>query len=523
MTAMATSNLSAPHSRRHTSEGYLKRTLVPPLLLTLPTFLSGMGWMGNQIVMTDLAFALLTILMVVFIADEMLKFPRRFGLAGLALYTGVLMWFCYDYMTNWYGQPNPHLAAHYPPELIARAGFMHCLFVNVASFALLLPAWGRGVRLLQAIPEPTTTNTYFYLVVFAFLVGISPFFFAAGEPFSRAIYHETVGGRASGAQRTMGRAGNRNVNWGGYITQLIEFGKLGAILAVFYAMLVPGGAVKKAICWAIWLLWAALAFGTGTRGNLMFMAAPVVGLAFIKYQAHAAALFKKISPKAYMVAIPLGLIMLGVMQYQAYHRDRGFTGQELKREDLTKLSGNSMFSEGLRGYQRIPDRDGFFYDSMPGEMIVRPMPQTLYEFVIGPIPRALWQSKPVDPVWEWFNMIYLGTRQGREGTTISPGLVGHWYFRYGIFGVIQGALLMGWLAKMAERSLQTAQGRVITIMISLAVITWLLRTFRGWYFTTLYPIIIGGVLLYLLIKLQHMMAGTASQSIIQRNESGART
>jgi hypothetical protein len=144
----------------------------------------------------------------------------------------------------------------------------------------------------------------------------------------------------------------------------------------------------------------------------------------------------------------------------------------------------------VAGFRVVPDQVPFFCNSFPGEGAIRAIPDTLFWFVLGPIPRALWPSKPSDDAMVWYNQMVAGNN-GREGTTISQGLVGHWYFRYGLAGVIEGGLLVGWLMGVSERLLQAANGRPMTILAALSLAAWLFRVYRNFYFIELYGPIIG--------------------------------
>ena len=84
---------------------------------------------------------------------------------------------------------------------------------------------------------------------------------------------------------------------------------------------------------------------------------------------------------------------------------------------------------------------------------------------------------------------------GLEGTTISHGLVGSWYFKYGIAGIIEGGLLMGLLYSIAERTLNKGTGRPMVIMISLGLLTWLFRCFRDVTFPELWALLLGFMVL----------------------------
>ena len=163
--------------------------------------------------------------------------------------------------------------------------------------------------------------------------------------------------------------------------------------------------------------------------------------------------------------------------------------------ELFNVAGNSMFSEGMLAYYLIPETRPFFYDRFPGEALIRPLPDFVFLLVTHPIPRALWTSKPVDPLFQWYNVMVTGRGTGLEGATFSHGLVGSWYFKYGVAGIIEGGLLMGLLFSIAERTLNKGTGRPMVIMISLGLLTWLFSCFRDVTFPQLWALLLGFFLL----------------------------
>ena len=156
----------------------------------------------------------------------------------------------------------------------------------------------------------------------------------------------------------------------------------------------------------------------------------------------------------------------------------------------------------------MPDQVPFFCDRFPGEGIIRPIPETIFWFLMGPIPRALWENKPTDDAMVWYNKMVGGT-DGREGTTIAQGLVGHWYFRYGIAGVVEGGMLVGWLMGVSERLLRRANGRPMTLVAALAMAAWLFRIYRNFYFIELYGPLIGVLAFTLLVYVMRPFSGGA--------------
>ncbi len=511
------SDAALPAPRLATDEyGYLRRSLYAPLPLLIPVLLAGGSWMfGGLPWLTDMAFNVMTFVCMAYLGIELYKFPQRFGIGGIVLYGGTLIWFSYDYLTHWLGHTYFNPNDQYTGLVVAKAVFCHTLFVLMMSVGLLIPFHKPLTRLIHAIPEPHNSNFYLWLLIALFLVGLAPYFiFTEGGALGSIMADMTAGRTGSGARWTVGRTGNVNYSWGAYAAILIQLGQIGGQLAVFYALLVARSPMTKLFAWLVWGFWLALAFGSGSRGQVVYMALPAVALVYLKYQSYAAMLARRVSARAYVFTGVLVLMVLFLVQFQGYFRTVGYTSEEadITRISVTQLRGTSMFTEGVLGYALIPDYDDFFYNKTPGEMIVRPLPQTLFWFIVGPVPRALWTTKPIDPVWEWYNFSFTQGRHGIGGTTISQGLVGYWYFRYGLSGVIQGGLLLGWLMLIAERALQTCQGKPIRILMSLAFATWLFRIFRGVNFNSLYPILIGGVVLFVVIHMVNTASGTRPQN-----------
>ena len=505
---MSEARVSQPLAER----GYVERSVYTPLALVPAVLVTGFSWAaGGLPTVTDLGFLLLTLACLALLVVELVRFPRRFGIGGFVLYGGVLMWFCYDYMTNYFAQPDSIARTTFSPDVIAKAAYFHALFVLMMAVGMQLPVGLWLERALDRVPEPTWHGFYFYIMLAMLAVGLSPYVFFTNEHWYEALWKEFVGGRSSGAEWTVGRTGNLNYEWGAYIAQITQIGKVGGQFAVFYALLIARRPTAIVTGWLVWLFWLALAFGSGTRSQVAFMSLPAMALVFLKYQAMAAAFFKGLSLRAYVATGVLAVFVVFLIQFQSLFRNTSYVEAQLSDVSLTKLEGNSMFSEGMIGYDTIPRKKDFLYNSIPGESLIRPMPQTLFNFAIGPIPRALWNSKPVDPVWEWYNTAFLGTDDGTQGTTIATGLVGSWYFPYGYSGVMQGGLLIGWLMILCERVLQGARGRALVILLSLAMADWLFRQFRAMNFSDLYMLAIGWGLMASLILAQRALGGATGR------------
>jgi hypothetical protein len=489
---------------------FSERSHLLPLPFLAPVLFACASYMmGGVPRLTDFSFVLLTILSFCALLVELARFPRRFGVGGVMLFAGVLIWFCEDYFKRWFGLDKNTDFGLISAAVVSKAALAYAVFVFFMTIGLLLP-WGRLLeRVILALPEPTTSSFYAFIVVVTLIMGLFPYAFFTADGLVESLWRAITGGYGHGVRWTVGRSSeggnfNMNTSWGGYMTYLIDTGKLGGIVGVFYALLVTANPMGKILGWSVWAFWALIAFGSGIRGEVLMMMLPVAALLYLKYQSRAAQMFQMFSLRAYIFGgIILFLTLFGV-QFIALFRDRGYTVGDMSQVQMTDLQGNFMFSEGLLGFSKIPDEQPHFRARWPGEAVIRPVPDTVLKFFYGLIPRALWPDKPIDPVTMWYNKLILGDRwtQGNVALTV----VGYWYFPYGWVGVIQGGMIFGLLLGISERALRASDGRPLGVLMSLAFAVWTFRCFRGLNWTTLYPIVIGGIFLWILIRMQRAMS-----------------
>ena len=252
---------------------------------------------------------------------------------------------------------------------------------------------------------------------------------------------------------------------------MLQIGEGGAVLASFCMVFLNQSTFRNVLCATIWVLWLALGFGTGTRGEMIALILPIVCFFFVRYHVRAQELFKRYIMREYIVVLSFLIVATVLIQIQIRYRDVGFSNISLS--DISfKVEGNEMFSTGLIGFYYIPDHHDFFYDRFPGQEVIMPIPNFLFWAAVAPMPRALWTSKPIDPFWAWYNAVFTGrTTVGggqTEGTTIAEGIVGYWYFRCGIPGVIEGGLFMGWLLGLLERTIYNNNGRPFSFLAAAA-------------------------------------------------------
>ncbi len=476
----------------------------------IPLGLCGISYVsGGMPFFNDLGFLALTLLCSIFLLMEFFAFPRRMGVGGILVFGGVLTWFCYDYMVNWFGVDPRNLSQGDLTATMGKQTFYYCLFVLFMVVGLALPPWRWALRKLTNLPEPATPGVYFLVFMLVACVGFSAFLFST-DPLPITLMKVAFGPWLhTAANFTVYRTGNYNSSWGAYVAQLMDVGVLSGILGAMYASLIARDPFTASVGWIVWGFWVLEAYGGGRRGHLTFVVLPALAFLYLRYQMRALQAGGKYSLRGFVIVGILGLLLLFVVQIQGRFRNVGLGDDvDVSQVSLSKLEGNSMFSEAVPGFSRVPEMDPFFSNSFPGEGALRAMPETLYWFILGPIPRAAWNSKPSDPAMIWYNRLVAGTN-GMEGTTIAQGLVGHWYFRFGLLGTIEGAMLVGWLMGMTERILQGCNGRPASLLLALTLMSWLFRIYRNFYFIDLYGPLIGIGVFILFSRISRVFARRA--------------
>lgn len=463
---------------------------IVPLCFFLLSYLS-----GGISVLNSAGMLFLLGLVTAGLINEIWNFSTRFGVGGFVLYGGTFIWLLHDYLTHYLAEA-PEVYG-YNTWAVTKASVSVGLFYTFASIGLNLTI-GRKVErfFIKLWPEARSTNLLYAVAVAAFLFGISPYFLFTRVPFYEAMYLDFVKGYSDqGSHWAVGKSGgNINFNFGAYIAQIFDVGALGALLAVFLVCMRRMGAIATVAALAMLSFWVMRSFGGGARGHVIYLALPVLGAFFMRQHIMAAWRGKRFSGAAYIVLISALVTILITGIYQASLRSRGFSDILSFELSEFQIAGNTMFTESLDGYMVIPEASQPFYNRWPLEGVIRPLWDFCYWFVIGPIPRALWTSKPVDGVWLWYNELLMRQSLSGDllvGTNITQSYPGHFFFRYGFAGVVQGGLIFGLLAGIAERILKSSRGRILSMLFALGLTTWLFRCFRSPDFQNLYPVFIG--------------------------------
>jgi hypothetical protein len=480
------------------------RSIFIPIAFLLPVILSAVSWFsGGLALLSDTSMLIITILCAALLFVELLHFGTRFGIGAIVLYGGVLIWFCHDYLFNWFLHDFNIEYPAYPgvtAQLISRVVFFHCVFIELMVIAFRIPVGRWAERLVTAVPEPADERFYLWIVSIFFIFGLSAFLFST-ESFPIAVLKVPFQQWVGPVEFTVSRTGNMNYNWGGYVAQIIQMGEVGGLLGAAYALLVARGWLGRFFGLGVWAYWTADVLPTGRRGYLAFMLLPFVGMVFLKYHAQAAAQLRRRNLRALLVLGVLCICVWGAVARETAIRSGDDSIQWFR------VAGNSMFSEGLRAWELIPSERGYAFDTFPGATFLRPIPDSVWSLVSGLVPRTIWAGKGgADEFVLWYDSYISGDRRaidsgGVVGTTISSGAVGYWYFRYGPIGVIEGGLFYGWLLGVSERAFRMSLGKPLKMLFALSFATFMFRSYRDLWWHNIDGLLLGGIGAYIIIKL----------------------
>ncbi|MGA2441571.1 MAG: hypothetical protein ABSH08_11470, partial [Tepidisphaeraceae bacterium] len=195
-----------------------KRSKALYLFLFLPCVWAGISWIaGGMPFLTDLAFSTLLVLCLILIATEVVAFSRRFGVGGLVLFGGTIVWYVHDYFSNWFQLDFRSNFTGFSAAVVAKATFSTTIFVFFAAVGLLLPPWRKLTNLSLKIPEPASNGIYMFVIVTTALVGLIPYVFFTRESLPITLWKAMTNMYgANGPEFTTGRTGNLNYSWGAY-------------------------------------------------------------------------------------------------------------------------------------------------------------------------------------------------------------------------------------------------------------------------------------------------------------------
>ena len=224
-------------------------------------------------------------------------------------------------------------------------------------------------------------------------------------------------------------------------------------------------------------------FDQGTRSTVALVILPVLLMKCFEDWKHSKVRFL-ISASAF------GVLFLILLQLQLSFRVSGTSSglpQLLLLKWVTLEDTTDMFSETVFSLKLVPSLHDYFRESV------------LVHFLVSPIPRFIWPSKPASQVVWYYTLHRWGIDIYEGGGNVFPGVVGHSYMSWGGWGPIFLGGFMGWLSSRVDGFLVRTSRipapyyRAVGVMMSV----WILLSFRVISPGFLYPVVMVFVMVWL--------------------------
>ncbi len=225
-------------------------------------------------------------------------------------------------------------------------------------------------------------------------------------------------------------------------------------------------------------------FDQGTRSIIVLIVLPV-----IIYKLRS--LIKYFNIKLLIASLMCIGIFVVFLRFQLLYRDTGSFSSLLSRPKFLNLitleDTTDLFSETVYSLSIVPYLHDYFMES------------SFYQFVISPIPRFFWPSKPVSQVVWFYTLNRWGIDIYDGGGNVFPGIVGQSYMSWGMSGPIFLGMVLGWLSSRIDIFLNhtISSEKNYYVIPALMMCIWLFLSYRIISPGYLYPIMIVFALVFI--------------------------
>jgi oligosaccharide repeat unit polymerase len=333
--------------------------------------------------------------------------------ARTVILCGVLFWLLLDPLLV------PQGLDDFSPEVVLRALFYAAIFLGAVWVGYLIKPFRFVTRLFSRVPGETNDDRVFLVTVGLYLVGVVPLITAASS--ITELWRLLLAGYSPdvdvGWRR--GMLGDRQ----DFLRSVARLLQLTIPFLATYLITRRLSAWKKVLLALMSFSLLLVIFFSGERRILALVVLGPLGYVFFYTPTKT---LKKWAP-AFLVLL---LLLFWLMQAQVQFRSAGFYDF-----DAAKVESNPLDMH----------RDNNFYWFT---MAVDTMPAT-YEYThewiflhvfTHPIPRFVWPEKPYStgfPFVQWEDI----------GASLSISVVGELYISQGVFGIVIGGLIYGWIAR----------------------------------------------------------------------------
>jgi hypothetical protein len=189
----------------------------------------------------------------------------------------------------------------------------------------------------------------------------------------------------------------------------------------------------------------------------------------------------------------LGLGIAGILQFQMLYRSV-HTRSEMAVELLWGWNN-------LRSTIDFHRETVFAADLVPGQHDYFREP-ILLDFVVAPIPRGLWPSKPKPQMIQYYGQQRWNVNIYESSGNVLPGIIGQFYMNWGWAGVLLIGLGIGFLAAAVDKLATAYVGAGSRYGIAVAAMgaVWLFLSFRHLSPGFLYPLALASLVVHLSVR-----------------------
>ena len=342
--------------------------------------------------------------------------PRTLLRTEHILVLSPIYWLLLDLLQQAYTLERLHSAS------IAGTFFSIGLFVSGVWLTVFVRPLALPKQLANAAGHTLTPRTIFKLVLVFFAIAIVKFAYPCNfNPVEMFVHLGSDRWSAPWARETLG-------GWNSFIDHLDYFGYLLPTLTTLLA--IRSRRLTIPVVVAIALSTTITAFLAQSGGRRVI--GVILGAAIICWVLEQ----QKLRLKQIIITLFSVVMVLGIMQWMLEFRSTGFQAINQKEEfQYSYLHVDDNFLRLAQTITLVP----YYYPYVYHQQIIFAL--------VRPIPRALWEGKPVDPGFD------LPAALGIEGISYSYSVIGDWYICAGYIGVFFGGLIYGGLARMVGQLL----------------------------------------------------------------------
>lgn len=218
----------------------------------------------------------------------------------------------------------------------------------------------------------------------------------------------------------------------------------------------------------------------GTRSITSLIILPALIIFLIRKWEVAKNKRKRVQYLSYLFLVMFIIII--IFQFQLLYRaswTRNDINTQLFSKWLTMGGTSDYYSETVFALSLVPSMHSYFHDVI------------ISQFIISPIPRFLWASKPLDNIIWYYSLKRWGVDIYQVGGNVFPGMVGQYYMSWGWLGPIILGSMLGVLTAKIDCYIFNIDFEKQHYLVGLVMmlIVWIFLLYRNVSPGFLYPIL----------------------------------